>query len=88
MAEKPKSPNWYRDSRFYLLGASALYMSASFVYISMWLHPDLVNAAFGVFGGTTAMLLGGGTWINSKERDNTMARIENGTEGDAEGAGD
>ena len=86
MAGEPK--NWYGNSRFYLLGASALYMSASFVYICMWLHPDLVNAAFGVFGGTTALLLGGGTWVNAKERDNVKARIEAGTEGDAEEVGD
>jgi len=74
VADKPK--NWYGNSRFYLLGGSALYMSASFVYLCMWLHPDLVNAAFGVFGGTTAILLGGGTWVNAKERDNTKAQIQ------------
>ena len=83
MADETK--NWYRDSRFWLVGTQALYMAASFVYLTMFFHPELVPEAFGVFGGVGAFLLGGGTWTNLKERDNTMARIEAGTEG---GAGD
>lgn len=69
---------WHRGSRFYRLGGHALYMSASFVYLTMGFHPELVVEAFGVFGGIGAILLGGSTWTNLKERDVEKAKVENG----------
>lgn len=74
MAE-PKA-TWYRGSRFWLVGTQALYMAASFVYLAMFFHPEIVTEAFGVFGGIGAILLGGSTWTNLKERDNTKAQIQ------------
>ena len=67
-----------KDSRFWKLGQHALYLAATFVYISFWRHPDFVTAAFGVFGGIATVLLGGGTWTNLKERDVAQARLTNG----------
>lgn len=66
-----------KNSRFWKLGQHALYLSASFVYIAFWVAPDLVTAAFGVFGGLGTVLLGGGTWTNLKERDVAQARLTN-----------
>jgi len=77
MSEEVKD-TWHRGSRFYRLGSHALYMAASFVYLSMAFHPDLVVESFGVFGGIGAILLGGGTWTNLKERDVAEARALNG----------
>jgi len=67
---------WHRGSRFWRVGTQALYMAASFVYLTMAFHPGLVVEAFGVFGGVGAILLGGGTWTNLKERDLARAQAE------------
>ena len=67
-----------RDSRFWKLGQQALYISASFVYLAGYLHPEFVTAAFGVFSMVAGLLLGGGTWTNLKERDVAQARLTNG----------
>ena len=77
MADEPKL-GWHRGSRFYRLGGHALYMAASFVYLAMAFHPELVVEAFGIFGGIGAILLGGGTWTNIKERDVEKVRAQNG----------
>jgi len=62
-------------SRFWKVGQQALYLAASFVYLAMYFHPEVVTEAFGVFGGIGAILLGGGTWTNNKERDVAQARV-------------
>jgi hypothetical protein len=63
-------------SRFWKIGQQALYLAASFVYLAMYFHPEVITEAFGVFGGVGAMLLGGGTWTNLKERDVAQARVQ------------
>lgn len=73
--EKPDA--WHRNSRFYRIGSHALYLAGSFVYIAFAFHPELVEAAFGVFGGIGAILLGGGTWTNLKERDVQISAATN-----------
>jgi len=70
--------NWHRGSRFYRLGSHALYLAAVMVYASMAFRPEVITESFGVFGGVSALLLGGGTWINSKERDVSRAEVEAG----------
>ena len=67
---------WHRGSRFWRVGTQALYMAASFVYLTMAFHPALVVEEFGVFGGVGAVLLGGGTWTNLKERDILKVQAE------------
>ena len=59
MPDETNAAKWHRGSRFYRLGGHALYMAASFVYLAMYFHPDLVTAAFGVFGGTAGIHAGG-----------------------------
>jgi len=72
---------WHRGSRFYRLGSHALYMAGSFVYATLAFRPELVIEAFGVFGGIGALLLGGGTWTNLKERDIRRAEVRSNGEG-------
>lgn len=78
MAEQ--ADTWHRGSRFWRVGTHALYLAASFVYLSMAFHPELIAQAFGVFGGVGGILLGGGTWTNLKERDvqKEVVRSQNG----------
>jgi hypothetical protein len=76
MAEEKQT--WYRGSRFYRLGGHALYIAATFVYLAMYFHPEVITEAFGVFGGIGAFILGGGTWTNLKERDVSAAQVKAG----------
>jgi hypothetical protein len=76
MAETQET--WHRGSRFYRLGGHALYLAATFVYLSMYFQPEVVTEAFGVFGGICMLLLGGSTWTNLKERDISRAQVQAG----------
>jgi hypothetical protein len=76
MAETQET--WHRGSRFYRLGGHALYISATFVYLAMYFHPEAITEAFGVFGGIGALILGGSTWTNLKERDISRAQVQAG----------
>ena len=69
---------WHRGSRFYRLGSHAMYLAAVMVYAAMAFRPEVVTEAFGVFGGVSALLLGGGTWKNLKHREVAKAQVEAG----------
>lgn len=79
------SAGWARGSRFYRIGSHALYLSAVMVYIAMAFRPESISESIGVFGGVSAVLLGGGTWVNAKERDVMVAQARTGQDVDPPG---
>jgi hypothetical protein len=75
---EPTEPRKHK-SRFWQLAAHALYLSAGIAYGAMAFRPESVTQAFGVFGGTVALIFGGGSWVNAKERDVWQTQAEQGT---------
>lgn len=74
---EPTEPKKH-PSRFWMLASHALYLSAGMAYASMAFRPESVTQAFGVFGGTVALIFGGGSWVNAKERDVWQTQAEHG----------
>jgi len=68
--------SWHKGSRFWNVGTQALYMAGSFVYLAGGFRPQFVQEAIGAFTLIAGLLLGGGTWVNVKERDNAKAQIQ------------
>jgi hypothetical protein len=74
-------------SRFWTLAGHALYLSAGLSYGAMAFRPESVTQAFGLLGGTIALIFGGGSWVNAKERDVWEAQVRTGQPVDMGGGG-
>lgn len=71
---------WHKGSRFWLLGMQALWLGAVLCVLVIFRVPEAVPEALGMYGGLGAVILGGGTWQNLKDRDVYRAQAEAGQE--------
>ena len=57
---------WHKGSRFWLLGAQALWLSWLLVPLALLFRADATEEAMGAFGAVAFVLLGGGATYNYK----------------------
>lgn len=73
------------NSRVLKIGRESLYITAAMVFLAGGFRPEFVQAALGAYTLIAGLVLGGGTWINAKERDVAQARLASG--GGSNGSG-
>lgn len=69
---------WHKGSRFYLIGAQALWLSWFTIPLVLWLRPEAVEEALGIFGLATFTLLGGGAAHNFQQARSAVADARDG----------